>query len=100
MESTNECVWTSELALKVSDEMTLGVIGTWHQESDLISLTLSRHLITSTALSPVIFWISLHWDSLASASVNLLASSSKSKSPALSCLKLGRENMIHLEKPC
>ena len=57
VESTIESVWTPELALKVSDEMTLGVVRTLHQESDPISLTLSRHSVTRAALSPVIFRI-------------------------------------------
>ena len=94
MESTTERVWAPELALKVSDEMTLGVIRALDQESDLISLTLSRNSITSTALSPVILWISLRRDSSASTSVNLFTSWSKSKPPTSSCFELGRENMI------
>ena len=61
-------------------------------EPDPISLTLSRHSITSTAVSPVNCKISFRLESSASNSVNLLTSSPKSNSPSSSCLGLGRES--------
>jgi len=58
----------------------------------LVSFTLSRHSITSAAVSPVNCRISFLWDSSANASANLLTSLPKSKFPASSCLALGRES--------
>ena len=61
-------------------------------EPDPIPLTLSRHSITSTAVSPVNCRISFRLESSASNSVNLLTSSCKSNSPSSSCFRLGRES--------
>ena len=61
-------------------------------EPDPIPLTLSRHSITSTAVSPVNCKISFRLESSASNSINLLTSSSESNSPSSSCLGLGRES--------
>ena len=84
----------SELVLNSLDEMIWSVIRTQHHDHELASLTLSRHSVTSIALSPVNCKISFRWDSSMSASVNLLASSSRLKSPSLSCFALGRESMV------
>ena len=53
---------------------------------------MSRHSITSTAVSPVNCRISFRLESSASNSVNPLTSSPKSNSPSSSCLGLGRES--------
>ena len=68
------------------------MVRTRHQEHNPTSFTLSRHSITSVAVSPVNCRISFLWDSSASASVSLPISSSKSKSPASSLFTLGRES--------
>ena len=92
MENTFERVWISELVLNVSDQVIWGMIRTRDQERDSILLALSRHSITSAALSPVNCRISFRWGSSTTTSVNLLTSSSRSKSPASSFLTLGRES--------
>jgi len=61
-------------------------------EPDPISLTLSRHSITSTAVSPVNCRISFRLESSASNPINFSTSSSKLNSPSSSCFGLGRES--------
>ena len=60
----------------------------------MISLTLSRYSIASTALSPVDRRISSRWDPSIGVSVTLLTSSPKSKSPFSGCLAFGRKSMM------
>ena len=75
------------------DNLQRGEESAW-RETDPDSLTLSRHSITRTAVSPVKDKISALGASSSSASVSLLTSSSKLKSPAWSCSALGRESTI------